>query len=147
MTLLYVPPAPGMVYRHLDPAGLLLYVGSCQARHLRDRHAAHARQARWWRYVARIEHEIVLPDRRAAYLAEAALIRAERPVFNRSLRSLLVEQEAREAAYVTAHAHLDLWPEATRFGRQGLSREQLQEQTDAMLLELGVRRVQDFEAD
>jgi excinuclease UvrABC nuclease subunit len=136
--LLDVPIRPGIVYQHLDPDGVILYVGSTQTHQMRDRQASHARQARWWRYVAKIEQQTVRPDRRAAYLLEAEMIWAKRPVFNRTAASLADEQKEREARYVSEHAHLDLRATTTRDVRCSLSREARQKLTDVTLTDLGV---------
>lgn len=129
-------PRPGILYRHYDADGVLLYIGSTDTQQMRDRHAAHAREARWWRYVARVEHEQVLPDRRAAFHAEGPAIRAELPVFNRASPQFIDEQELREARYVQEHSDVPYrWPRARRAGTTRLQRR---DEIDAMLRELGV---------
>lgn len=94
-------PARGVLYRHYDRSGRLLYVGSSDVRKCESRQGDHAKGARWWPYVARIERE-EHPSRRAAYLAEFAAIKAERPIFNRTSKTLAVLQADREARYVAA---------------------------------------------
>ena len=96
----WLAPTPGVVYRHYDRDGVLLYIGSSDVYKFPSRQDDHAKAARWWRYVARIEHEVVPPDRRAAYLAEFAAMKTERPIFNRTSRTLAVWQQARESDYL-----------------------------------------------
>lgn len=91
----------GIIYRHFDAADVLLYIGITDDRSDVERQKSHARTARWWRFVHRIERETV-PDRRAASRAEMGAIRAERPIFNR--RPHDAGQVKREAAYMmTGH--------------------------------------------
>lgn len=96
-------PTPGVTYRHYDRGGRLLYVGSSDVHKFEKRQDDHAKGARWWPYVARIERE-EHPDRRAAYLAEFAAIREERPVFNRTSKTLAVLQADREAHYLASRS-------------------------------------------
>lgn len=120
---------PTVLYRHFDTDGNLLYVGSTELRRLRDRHLGHVRNARWWLYVARVEHEEV-EDRRNAYKAETAAIHAERPVFNRTSGS--DDQQEREAEYIRHHSairavEVPVWPRPARTA-----------QLDRILREVGV---------
>jgi hypothetical protein len=91
------PFTPGVVYRHYDRVGVLLYIGSSDDRSIEVREQAHARTSRWWKYVDTITKEAT-PDRQSALRVERAAIAAERPIFNRSKRS--PERDAREAAYI-----------------------------------------------
>lgn len=103
------PPEPGVVYRHLDATGNLLYVGSTTARAMRTRQLGHVRSARWWRFVARVEYD-QHEGRRAALGAERTEIHTRSPIFNRTRPGGIDEQEAREAAYLAAHADVrDEW--------------------------------------
>jgi hypothetical protein len=102
------PATPGVVYRHFDDAGVLLYIGSTDKHQFRSRQFDHAKDGRWWRYVDRIEQERT-PSRRDAYLAETPAIAAERPVFNRQWSR--GDQPHREAEYVRSRAgRADRWP-------------------------------------
>lgn len=69
---------PAAVYRLYDDEGALLYVGS--SRNPKRRYRDHSRTT-WWIRVTSREEEWH-PSRAAAYEAENAAIRAERPQFN-----------------------------------------------------------------
>lgn len=112
----------GVLYRHLDADGCLLYVGSTDERQDRKRHLGHARAGRWWPFVDRIERE-ALPNRRAAYLAETVVILAERPIFNRTSGG--PDQEQRESAYLTATDQGDTGSREVFDLGEYLAREQL----------------------
>lgn len=131
------PPTPGVVYRHFDPDDALLYVGSTDRIQMRDRHLGHARDARWWRFVARVEQEEVA-DRRTAFAAERVVIAAERPIFNRYASRYSAEQDAREQRYLSEHAHVpDRWP-GSKTRRPGVGRMQRIAENNAMLEGLGI---------
>ena len=69
------------VYRFIDAAGKLLYVGV--AKNIARRRRQHAAVQPWW---AAVRREIIdwYPDRAAALRAEAAAIRLEQPRYNRN---------------------------------------------------------------
>lgn len=101
--MLAAPPAPavpGILYRHFDSGGQLLYVGVTDAVVDKARQLAHGRTARWWSFVDRIERQ-QMADRRTAALAEPRVIAAERPIFNRTAHNGR-DQAAREAAYLAS---------------------------------------------
>lgn len=128
-----------VLYRHYDADGALLYIGSTATSLFRDRQTDHARDARWWRYVARIDHEPAGADRRSAYLAEFAALRAELPVFNcwARHRPRMQEQLARQEQYLREHPDVPRrWPRA----RPGMSPVKRRDEIDAMLAELGLSR-------
>lgn len=130
-------PVPGVVYFHADGAGRLLYVGSTDQYQHVGRQRGHARAARWWRYVARVEQEIT-PNRDEAFRVERTRIRDLRPVFNSWGLRLAAEQAAGEQAYVAAHTDVSLWPGTTPAERRHLTRLERCAQTDQMLTQLGV---------
>jgi predicted GIY-YIG superfamily endonuclease len=83
-------PELHVVYRAFDGAGQLLYVGCTSEPKVRV--AAHRTSAPWYPQAARWTYE-PHPDRKAALAAEAAAIRAERPLHNVRMR-ITAEQEA-----------------------------------------------------
>jgi predicted GIY-YIG superfamily endonuclease len=83
-------PELHVVYRAFDGAGQLLYVGYTSEP--KARVAAHRTSAPWYPQAARWTYE-PHPDRKAALAAEAAAIRAERPLHNVRMR-ITAEQEA-----------------------------------------------------
>ncbi|OJY47575.1 hypothetical protein [Pseudonocardia sp. 73-21] len=94
------PPAAGLLYRHRDRDGVLLYIGISDVYKNRERQKSHARTARWWPYVDRIDYE-EMPTRRDASRAEPVAIRSEHPVFNRTVQNG-TDQPEREAAYLAS---------------------------------------------
>ena len=76
--------APGQttwLYRHYDATGRLLYVGITN--HYARRCEQHADEKAWWVLVDPGRSTTQeYPNRAAALLAEEAVIRSERPVFN-----------------------------------------------------------------
>lgn len=98
---------PPVMYRHRDAGSTLLYIGISDIQAFRIRHHHHMRDARWWRFVARIEVEPLTGRRLAAYRRELDAIAAERPIFN--LRGNEDDQVAREEAYWQAHTNVPAW--------------------------------------
>lgn len=72
-------PAPAVVYRVYDATERLIYIGATT--NLTQRLVHHRSQAWWWSLAARIAHE-PHEDMAAAFVAETAAIRTERPAFN-----------------------------------------------------------------
>lgn len=131
-------PDRGIVYRHYDGSGTLLYVDSTTAgRHFRERQVKHVGSARWWRWVTEVTSE-PHPDRRAAYLAETTAIHVERPVFN-TLAADPFAQETAEARYVAANQHVvDRWS-PKRAALRGLSPGARRAGFDEILRQAGVK--------
>lgn len=88
---------PTALYRIYDADGALLYVGI--SIRLPERVAEHSKDKPWWMSAARIDLEH-FPDRTSAGIAEAAAIRAERPIHNTSPGGVYKDpkQKARELA-------------------------------------------------
>lgn len=124
---------PGSVYRHFDAGGRLLYVGSTATHKIRDRHIIHSREARWWRFIARVEH-IDCSTRREAYSLETATIRSDRPIFNRTSGD--AAQSTREQQYLDSFGD-QLAPWAAR-ELPARSRSERTAQIDLMLRSIGV---------
>ena len=74
-------PRGPVVYRCLDDAGEVIYIGSSV--NLRQRVRGHRTQSGWWDEVADVTAE-QFPTESACRLAEAKAIRAERPFYNRN---------------------------------------------------------------
>jgi hypothetical protein len=129
-------PCDGLVYRHFDAVGELLYIGKTTAGVLRDRHLSHALRARWWRFVTQVRCERY-GDQRGVSLAEAEAIQTEAPIFNRTLKGR--GQEAREQEYLRRHAHVqDRWIGVAVRVRPHLGPVEKGEAANAMLRELGI---------
>lgn len=134
-TMTPAAPPKGIVYRHYDAESTLLYIGSVEDGNLRERHVVHSRQARWWRYIDRVEHEPVT-TRREAFLAESEAIRIELPVFNRTaFGPRAVDQAEREAVYIRTHAHL---PDASAWRTPEMTRQQRRVVLDQQLARIGL---------
>ncbi len=70
---------PGVLYRHFDKDGRLLYIGeSCR---ILDRVLQHEKDARWFKEIVSITLEH-FPTRLAARVAEKPAIAAEKPLYN-----------------------------------------------------------------
>lgn len=74
-----MPSDSTQLYRHYDEAGVLLYVGISWS--AEERFREHRRGSRWASKIARMT-VAYFPTRVAAAQAEAAAIRAERPLYN-----------------------------------------------------------------
>lgn len=104
---------------------------------MRRRQLSHASAARWWRFVARVEHE-EYQTRRAALDAERAEIHATSPIFNRNRPGDVEEHEAREIEYLGAHADVpDEWGPVLRSFRK-LDPVTRRARIDVLLIGIGV---------
>lgn len=131
-------PLP-LMYRHRDADEALLYIGLSDEAAFRIRHHHHMRDARWWRFVARIDVDL-LTDRHIAYRQELDAITRERPIFNR--KGCDEDQPAREEEYWLTHPGVAAWWFNDRTPRDSRTRPEFlpsmsRGQLDATLRQLG----------